>query len=103
MDFQEIERICYRILLSIGDSLELRKMVGKSLAAYMQDLECSMGAVLIANHNESGALDLRVSYAVPRSLERHDSFKKLMEELSHVSEMKDMLVIPVAQEAGGGT
>lgn len=103
MDFQEIERICYRILLSIGDSLELRKMVGKSLAAYMQDLECSMGAVLIANHNESGALDLRVSYAVPRSLERHDSFKKLMEELSHVSEMKDMLVIPVPQEAGGGT
>ena len=96
-----IDQICYRILLSIGDSLDLRKMLGKSLAAYMKDLECTMGAILLARQ-ENQDFDLDIAYAVPRSLDRQDSFKALMETLLHSSQMQDILISPVAESHGGG-
>ncbi len=92
----DIERICYQILLSIGDSLDLRKMLGMSLAAYMKELGCTMGAVLLAKQ-EGHEFGLQIAYAVPRSLERHDSFKALMEELSHANQMQDILVTRVGE------
>lgn len=94
MTAQEIERICYQILLSIGDSLDLRKMLGMSLAAYMKGLGCTMGAILLAKQ-DGHEFGLQTAYAVPRSLERHDSFKTLMDELSHASQMQDILVTQV--------
>lgn len=93
---QDIERICYRILLSIGDSLDLRKMLGMSLATYLKELGCTMGAILLAKQDDH-AFRLDIAYAVPRSLDRQPSFKTLMDELSHASQMQDILVTTVGE------
>ncbi|WP_319757780.1 SpoIIE family protein phosphatase [uncultured Sphaerochaeta sp.] len=94
MKDMNIEQICYKILLSIGDSLDLRKMLGMSLATYMKELGCTMGAVLLAKQDEQD-FGLQIAYAVPRSLNRQESFKTLMDELSHASQLQDNLVTKV--------
>ncbi len=94
MKDMNIEQTCYKILLSIGDSLDLRKMLGMSLATYMKELGCTMGAVLLAKQDEH-EFGLQIAYAVPRSLNRQESFKTLMDELSHASQLQENLVTRV--------
>jgi PAS domain S-box-containing protein len=83
MDILAIEKICYRILLSIGNSLELRKMLGTCLTCYMQELSCDIGAVLLLQDSETNTQTLQVQFSIPKSIERNPDFQNLLLELMH--------------------
>ena len=96
---QERDAISYRILLSIGDSLDLRKMLSKCLATYMKELSCTMGAVLLSEADISQAISLYVAYSIPRSIERNPSFKLLIEEILQSNPIGTDLIIRKADAA----
>ncbi len=100
MNRQEIDRICYRILLSIGDSLDVRKMLGKSVALYMSELACRMGAVLLADSKDSQTFNLTLTYAIPRNIEQQASFQTLRQELPHIDFSDDIVTRYIAGDAG---
>lgn len=102
MTNQAIEQLSYRILLSIGDSLDLRMMLGKSLATYLKELGCTMGAVLFGSYKEE-QYQLELAYAIPRSIQRIASFASLLESLEHTIHMQDIHIFPVESSQGGGT
>jgi PAS domain S-box-containing protein len=91
MNRQEIDRICYSILLSIGDTLDLRKMLGRSLALYMGELSCRMGAVLLVDGKDSQSFNLSVAYSIPRNISQQASFKALMQEILHNDIRNDII------------
>ncbi len=39
-------KVCYEIAMSIGNSLDLKKMLEESMAAYLRNLDCSAGMIL---------------------------------------------------------
>ena len=79
MDQQKINEICYEILMSIGDSLDLRKMLSKCVTKYLQTLSCSMGAVLLAERDFTHKISFSVAFSIPRSFERSNVFKRLID------------------------
>jgi len=100
MNRQEIDRICYRILLSIGDSLDVRKMLGKSVALYMSELSCRMGAVLLADSKDSQSFSLSLAYAIPRNIEQQASFQTLRQELLHIDFLDDIVTRSIEGDLG---
>lgn len=87
------DTICYRLLLSIGDSLELNPMLGRSLTAYMRELSCSMGAVLLKHIERGESVTLSCARSIPRQLERHKPFRNLLDELSSAElEYEDVMI-----------
>lgn len=103
---QERDAISYRILLSIGDSLDLRKMLSKCLATYMKELSCTMGAILLSEADISQTISLYVAYSIPRSIERNPSFKLLIEEILQTDPLgTDLLVreVPASENERPGT
>ncbi len=93
MNSVQRDTICCRLLMSIGDSLELNPMLGRSLTAYMRELSCTMGAVLL-KHSETGeAGTLFCARSIPRQLERHRPFRDLLDELSSAHlEYEDVII-----------
>lgn len=65
MNKQIIDQICYRILLHIGESLDLKKMLGRSLALYIGKLDCAMGAVLLVDGKEASSFSLSNAFSIP--------------------------------------
>ncbi len=100
MNRQEIDRICYSILLSIGDTLDLRKMLGRSLALYMGELACRMGAVLLIDGKDSQPFNLSVAYSIPRNISQQTSFKTLMQEIIHHDIRNDVITRKVEGSPG---
>jgi PAS domain S-box-containing protein len=97
----EIDGISYRILLSIGDSLDLRRMLGKSLAVYMQELSCTKGAVIFVDKKkESQASPLTIAYSIPRNIEKISSFNELMQNLLHYSIFDDIITLSIPGDSG---
>jgi phosphoserine phosphatase RsbU/P len=87
------EQICYRILLSIGDSLELKTMLSMSLSSYIRELGCTRGAVLLVPEKAEQNFRLALSFSIPRKIERHASFNILYEEIIHTTHIvKDEIV-----------
>ncbi len=81
MNIQSIDQICYKILLPIGESLDLKKMLGRSLALYIGELECSMGSVLLVDRKDASSFSLNNAFSIPRNIEKQPSFISLRQEL----------------------
>jgi PAS domain S-box-containing protein len=81
MNTQRIDQICYKILLPIGESLNLKKMLGRSLALYIGELDCSMGAVLLVDRKDVTSFTLTNAFSMPRNIENQPSFIALRQEL----------------------
>ena len=100
MTREEIDGISYRILLSIGDSLDLRKMLGKSLATYMEELCCTRGAVILIDKKENPMSPLSIAYSIPRNLEKNASFMELMQNLLHYTIADDSITLSIDGDSG---
>ncbi|WP_320129938.1 SpoIIE family protein phosphatase [uncultured Sphaerochaeta sp.] len=100
MTREEIDVICYRILLSIGDSLDLRKMLGKSFTMYMKELHCTKGAVILINKKESQVSPLTIAYSIPRNIEKNGSFMELMQNLLHYTIADDTATLSIPGDSG---
>ncbi|AEV30024.1 PAS domain S-box [Sphaerochaeta pleomorpha str. Grapes] len=100
MTREEIDGISYRILLSIGDSLDLRKMLGKSLATYMEELCCTRGAVILIDKKESPMSPLSIAYSIPRNIEKNASFMQLMQNLLHYTIADDSITLSIDGDTG---
>ncbi len=99
MNRQTIDQICYKILLSIGESLDLKKMLGKSLATYIGELKCSMGTVLLVDETDS-SFHLQNVFSIPRNIEKHSSFIALKQRLVH-HDFSDDIITHSIQDAKG--
>jgi len=100
MNTQNIDQICYKILLPIGESLDLKKMLGRSLALYIGELECSMGAVLLVDRTTSSTFSLSNAFSIPRNIEAQSSFKALRQELLHHDFSDDIITHDIQDEEG---
>ena len=100
MNTQRIDQICYNILLPIGESLDLKKMLGRSLAMYIGELDCSMGAVLLVDMSDPSTFSLRNAFSIPRNIEAQPSFKALYQELLHHDFSGDVMIHDLEEEEG---
>ena len=100
MNRQSIDQICYKILLPIGESLDLKKMLGRSLALYIGELDCSMGAVLLVDRKEASSFSLSNAFSIPRNIENHPSFIALRQELLHHDFSDDIITHSIRGEKG---
>ena len=100
MNTQRIDQICYNILLPIGESLDLKKMLGRSLAMYIGELDCSMGAVLLVNTSDPSTFSLSNAFSIPRNIESQPSFKALYQELLHHDFSGDIITYDSQDEDG---
>lgn len=76
-------QICFQIAMGIGESLDLKKMLSISVSRYLKELECTMGAVLLTERDFLHRISFSVAYSIPRSFERSEGFKRLIEEVSN--------------------
>ncbi len=100
MNTQRIDQICYNILLPIGESLDLKKMLGRSLAMYIGELDCAMGAVLLVNSGDSSTFSLSNAFSIPRNIEAQPSYKALYQELLHHDFSGDIMIHDLEEEEG---
>jgi phosphoserine phosphatase RsbU/P len=101
MSILSYDQICYRILLTIGDSLDLKKMLSLSLSTYMKELSCTMGAIFLITENTISQNPLPLVYSIPRSIEKNASFNALAEDLMHSNlNMKDIIVREANDQSG---
>ncbi|MBI9093396.1 MAG: SpoIIE family protein phosphatase [Sphaerochaeta sp.] len=100
MNRQSIDQICYKILLPIGESLDLKKMLGRSLALYIGELDCSMGAVLLVDGKEASSFSLSNAFSIPRNIEKQPSFIALRQELLHHDFSDDIITHPIRGKKG---
>jgi len=69
-------QILYEISMSIGTSLELRKMVKTALSAYLKKLNCFVGSVLQLTEDKTGKLKYKKVYSIPRNVETIDAYNE---------------------------
>ncbi|MDY0287612.1 MAG: SpoIIE family protein phosphatase [Sphaerochaeta sp.] len=100
MNRETIDQKCYKILLSIGESLDLKKMLGRSLGTYIGELDCSMGAVLLAKGKGSSTFSLHNAFSIPRNIEGQPSFAALRQELLHHDFSDDIITHSIAGSSG---
>jgi|GEM_PF-1080060 len=100
MTRQLIDQICYRILLPIGESLDLKKMLGRSLALYIGELDCAMGSVLLVDSKEPSSFSLSNAFSIPRNIEQKPSFIALRQELLYHDFSDDIITHSIQGEKG---
>jgi len=71
-------QIFYEISISIGSSLDLRKMAKTTLSTYLKKLNCSAGCIL-----QKKATNVEKVYAIPRKIESIDIFRETMDKFIH--------------------
>ena len=69
-------QIFYEISMSIGASLDLRKMVKTALPTYLKKLNCAAGAVFKLTKENNGKLEYQKIYSIPRNIEIVKNFKE---------------------------
>lgn len=69
-------QIFYEISMSIGASLDLRKMVKIALPAYLKRLNCAAGAVFKLTKENNGKFEYQKIYSIPRNIEKIKNFKE---------------------------
>ena len=75
-------QIFYEIAMSIGNSLELGKMLKEGLSAYLRKLNCSAGIVLEMRKEPGGALRFAPVFSIPRNLSL-SACRVAMEHIPH--------------------
>ena len=69
-------QIFYEISMSIGASLNLRKMVKTALSAYLKKLNCAAGSVLQLTEGKEGKVEYHKVYSNPRNLEAIENYSE---------------------------
>ena len=69
-------QIFYEISMSIGASLDLRKMVKTALFTYLKKLNCAAGAVLKLTEGNNGNFEFQKIYSIPRNIESINNYKE---------------------------
>lgn len=72
--------IFYEIAISIGNSLDLRKMLKECLATYLRKLNCSAGGIFMLNKDATNELYEPV-ITTPRSFYSGKTFQSILEKL----------------------
>ncbi|MGA2402821.1 MAG: PAS domain S-box protein, partial [Syntrophobacteraceae bacterium] len=92
-------QIFYEIAMSIGNSLDLGKMLKEGLSAYLRKLNCSAGIVLEMRKGSGGALSFAPVFSIPRNLSLSTcqaALERIPNDLSEVSLPEFLLTLPVS-------
>ncbi|NJK84631.1 MAG: PAS domain S-box protein [Bacteroidales bacterium] len=98
---QELTETCYRIALSIGNSLELISMLKTSLLTYMQQLKCTAAAVYRSEHKD-GEIYITNVFSLPYTLNIKEEYAEIIkiipEKLSYTDMEEFIFKLPVKEE-----
>ncbi|MCP4748864.1 MAG: PAS domain S-box protein [Desulfobacteraceae bacterium] len=61
-------QICYEIAMSIGNSLDLSRMLKQSLSTYLRKLNCKAGIILKNNFSPDSQISFEQVFSIPRSI-----------------------------------
>jgi len=77
---QEVQHleILYELTMSIGDSLDMRRMLKSSLSAFLKRLNCIAGGVYHVIVDEDGIQELEASHTIPRRTDRNATYQEGM-------------------------
>ncbi len=97
-------QVFYEIAMSIGNSLDINKMLQESLTAYLRKLNCSAGAVFTLEQGPGQERYLKKVYSIPREVTRNkaciEALKQVPEDLSGPAWMEFTQRLPL-QGPGG--
>jgi PAS domain S-box-containing protein len=82
-------QIFYEISMSIGASLDLRKMVKTALSTYLKKLNCAAGAVLKLTEENNGKFKYQKIYSIPRNIETIKNYKEACNNCSFSGNKED--------------
>ena len=71
-------QILYEISMSIGLSMDLRKMVKIALSAYMKKLNCAAGCVFQISYKPKSVITMDKVYTIPRHYEAIENCIKVI-------------------------
>lgn len=72
-------QVFYEIAMSIGNSIDMSRMLKESIKAYLQKLNFSAGAIFREVEDEERRFHLEYLYSIPRSLNRNDAYIEAIE------------------------
>lgn len=74
-------QIYYEIAMSIGNSLDLKKMLKNSLSAYLRKLNCSAGVVLALKEHLEDIFQFEPLFSIPRNVGRNLTCQLALKEI----------------------
>ncbi len=74
-------QVFYEIAMSIGNSLDINKMLQESLTAYLRKLNCSAGAVFKLETLPEGVYRFVPVYSIPREIKRNPTCRHALEHI----------------------
>ncbi|NIM18312.1 MAG: response regulator [Candidatus Aminicenantes bacterium] len=74
-------QVFYEIAMSIGNSLDINKMLQESLTAYLKKLNCSAGAVFWLETLPEGVCRFVPVYSIPREIKRNPTCRHALEHI----------------------
>lgn len=98
-------QIFYEIAMSLGNSLDLGKMLKEGLSAYLRKLNCSGGIILEMRKGPDGAPSFAPIFSVPRNLSLSTyraALEPIPNDLSEVSLPVFLQNLPVSGQDGQG-
>ena len=67
-------QVFYEIAMSIGNSLDLRKMLQESLTVYLRKLNCAAGAILMMEEEYKNLYRFVPIFSIPREIEKNAAY-----------------------------
>jgi len=74
-------QIFYEISMSLGLTLDLRKMVKTALSAYLKKLNCGAGSVLQFSAIPGEKISLNKVYSIPRNFDKVENYEKMIKTI----------------------
>lgn len=74
-------QVFYEIAMSIGNSLDINKMLQESLTAYLRKLNCSAGAVFRLETLPEGVCRFVPVYSIPREIKRNSTCRHALKHI----------------------
>lgn len=89
-------QVLYECAMSIGTSLDLRKMLRTSINTFLKKTNCSVGIVYFHEQDESGNYMYRSVFSIPRDVTR---VKDMERPLSNIPELTDEMGLAAFQSS----
>ena len=86
----QILQILYEIAISIGVSLDLRKMLRASLPTFLKKLNCSAGGVYHIMKHSGDTCGIEQIYAIPRNIENSASYQAVRQQIPKQLTMQEL-------------
>ena len=78
---EQLQLLFYEIAMSIGNSLDEKKMLKQCLSTYLRKLNCAAGGIMVLNQDKTGKYSYIPLYALPRIFDKTGVFHHICETI----------------------